>query len=177
MKGRKSTELVQSTKDRQKTSKNKAMLYSESPICEVLYQNGTSKMELRVPIPSKAKMIQNTGILPLVANLQRPMVIGPMLANWTIIDKYEARVHFSGSLSTSKGNSTHKPFILIQELMPNKMAKMSTKIFLDLLLKINMATVCHWVLSMRIFLPFKIYVTSIWANWETDKLPFWFLTI
>merc|ERR1719210_2486048 len=98
-------------------------------------------MELRVPIPSKAKMIQNTGILPLVANLQRPMVIGPMLANWTIMDKYEARVHFSGSLSTSKGNSTHKPFILIQELMPNKMAKMSTKIFLDLLLKINMATV------------------------------------
>ena len=58
-------------------------------------------------------IIQAMGIFSWQIHLSRPIVNGPRLANCTIIDRYEASDQLSGNCSTNKGNSTHKPLILV----------------------------------------------------------------
>ena len=58
-------------------------------------------------------IIQAMGIFSWQIHLSRPIVNGPRLANCTIIDRYEASDQLSGNCSTNKGNSTHKPLILL----------------------------------------------------------------
>ena len=64
---------------------------------------------------------------PFVIQRRPQYVIGPKFAICTITERYEARLQDSGSVLTSNGSSTHNPFMLIQELIPNKMARTSIK--------------------------------------------------
>ena len=53
--------------------------------------------------------------------------MGPKFAICTITERYEAKLQDSGNLFTNNGSSTQSPFMLIQELIPNKMASTSIK--------------------------------------------------
>ena len=137
-------------------------------------------------IPS---MDENIITFPLV-NQRRPQyVIGPKLAIWTITERYEAKLHDSGNLLTSNGSSTQSPFMLIHELMPNKMARTSintrrlfirtkTSILYNFVLsnffcifyfKISLEHLSHFFL-LRAFRCLKVWLKTLAMNYPQCNL-------
>ena len=97
--------------------------------------------------------------------------MGPKFAICTITERYEAKLQDSGNLFTNNGSSTQSPFMLIQELIPNKMARTSIRTRrLFILTRISIFADCDvyvYVFKVGIFLSNEIYKI------ETRK--FWFL--
>ena len=108
--------------------------------------------------------------LPFDNHRKPQYVMGPKFAICTITERYEAKLQDSGNLFTNNGSSTQSPFMLIQELIPNKMARTSIKTRrLFILTRISIFDVCDvymCVFKVDIFFSNEIY------KFETRKFDF-----
>ena len=96
--------------------------------------------------------------------------MGPKFAICTITERYEAKLQDSGNLFTNNGSSTQSPFMLIQELIPNNMARTSIKTRrLFILTRISIFDVCDVYMCV-----FKVYIffSNDIYKFETHKVVF-----
>merc|ERR1712135_102270 len=133
-------------------------------------QNADNRKDEVVPIKRRIKMQMLSDILPFDNHRKPQYVMGPKFAICTITERYEAKLQDSGNLFTNNGSSTQSPFMLIQELIPNKMARTSIKTRrLFILTRISIFDVCDvymCVFKVDIFFSNDIY------KFETRKFEF-----
>ena len=79
------------------------------------------------------------------------------------MERYEGRAHFSGRSDTSMGNSTQRPLIEIQELIPNRTASRSTRKILRLRPKIFFKFIITSRLCVRVLQCYSVTVLQCYT--------------
>lgn len=147
MNGKKTTDVVQSTRAKKNCRIRSTMLLSSPATYAVVFQKNARKRHAKLPIPKMQYMTPLLLSFPGANTLQSVTIRGPMLAIWIMMDKYEGSFQPSGRPSVIiAGSSTHKPFMSTHDPMPKMItvAYTITSIFLNLntLLFLSEFSVC-----------------------------------